>query len=173
MAWSCNHFMWYSQSNDVPITDHLFQYHYLLDIYPKSSVILFCCLGWSFSIILKSMSSEVDYLHGPVCLQSEEFHHLLYKWKCNNALFSDLMDQFNRCFGPILLCFIGSFFICSTFKFFLTLNYWAVDDHLSAAATLIIILKQLTFFIAVIYVPRKISDEVTLQVPIRILYGQL
>ena len=106
------------------------------------------------------MRSEIDDFQGPVCIRSEDFHSRLYKWKRNNALFGDLMDQFNKCFGLILFFYIASFFICSTFKFFLVLNHWALDHRETAATTLFIILKELIFFTMTIYIPLKIRTEV-------------
>ena len=123
---------------------------------------MFNCLGLVASIIFELMCSEISQLQGPVCFRSEEVRNRLYKWKRNNVLFTDLMEHFNKSFGLILLFYVGTLFVCSTFKSFLIINYLTTKDYLTAIITLIIISNEIIFFVATLYIPHKIRNEVRL-----------
>ena len=72
------------------------------------------------------------------------------------------MEHFNKSFGLILLFYVGTLFVCSTFKSFLIINYLTTKDYLTAIITLIIISNEIIFFVATLYIPHKIRNEVRL-----------
>ena len=152
-SWTCN------------INNFVFS---LIYVSSKSSRILFICVGWSFSLTFKALRSECDDLLDSVHIRADIIRSRLNDWKRKNALFGDLMDHLNRCFGPVLFLYVGTTFIKITIITFTLTSFLSTGYNNQFGFTLSLILCEIAYLMMTVYVPSKIRTEVRLSLSLKV-----
>ena len=138
-------------------------------VFSKSSRVLFICVGWSFSLIFKALRSECDDLLDSVHLRADIIRSRLNDWKRKNALFGDLMDHLNRCFGPVLFIYVSTTFVKIAVTTFTLSSYMKIGYNSQLGFIYLGMFIEILYFVLTVYVPSKIRAEVKLSLSLKIL----
>ncbi len=127
-------------------------------VYPYLGSILFSCLGWMASAMLRILAEEIVIVAGA---EPSAVGGLLDSWRRRYLLIVHLVHQMSRYFGFVLLVVITTEFVRMTStSFFLLVDYQSDKWRASTILMTFDFLKETTCFFILLYIPSRIRQEV-------------
>lgn len=126
---------------------------------------LFSCLGWMASNMLDILGQQVHRANNRPTSQEERDNCWIKRldiWRHQHHVISQFVDEMNYCYGPLLLVLITSGFVQMIVLCYNTmLNVGSIDTFIYLIPNFLLVAIQFSFFLALIYVPHRISESVT------------
>lgn len=129
---------------------------------PFLASILFCCLGWMASLMIRVLVEELQSKTNAISsTQFDEWMSFLEKLRTCYLFVIEFVDQISRQFGFVLLVVITSEFVRMTnTSFYLLMEFYNNDYNLHALLITFDFVKETVFFCVMVYIPSRIRDEV-------------